>query len=375
MLTKAYASTPHTYDANIPDALANICQTAMARDPEERFQTAAAFSTAVSRFLEFRNSNLLTDEASASLEALRDMVSLPGQDGDHHAHYRLFNECRFGFLNALRIWENNDKAREGLQAAVELMIEFELAHGSAGAAEALVSDLLEKRPRLASRIARKREREHSTMMELDELKRDLDPTGADRPRAVLSFVMAATWPAIHGALWWVDENTGYPVGHLELAAVYGFFALASIVVAIVARDKLLARARFGLQTQMVLTLLYGGSAFLWLVAHKLEIAVPSCFTLAFFFGIIAWVTAAITVDQRMMAWAIAMAAGLVASVLMPALGIVWMGAAGALGGIAMGILRIRSKSASDTLPLSARWSKHEAEAILATTRRSSNESG
>lgn len=371
MLTKAYASTPHTYDAIIPEALANICQTAMARDPEERFQTAAAFSTAVGRFLEFRNSNLLTDEATATLEALRDMVSLPGQDSDHHAHYRLFNECRFGFLNALRIWENNDKAREGLQAAVELMIEFELAHGSAGAAEALLGDLLEKRPRLASRIARKREREHSTMMELDELKRDLDPTGADRPRAVLSFVVAATWPAVHGLLWYADRSAGYEVGHLSLAGIYGLFALGSVIVAIAARDKLLAKARFGLQTQMVLTLLYAGSALLWLVGYRLEIPVTSCFTLAFFFGIIAWVTASITVDQRMMAWAVAMAAGLVASVLHPPLGIVWMGAAGALGAVAMGILRIRTKSANDTLPLSARWSRHEAEALLTTTRRSS----
>jgi len=372
MLTKAYASTPQTYDANIPETLAEICQTAMARDPEERFQTAAAFSTAVSRFLEFRSSTLLTEEASATLEALRDMVSLPGPDNEHHAHYRLFNECRFGFLNALRIWENNDKARAQLQAAVELMIEFELAHGSAGAAEALIGELLEPRPRLASRIARKREREHSTMLELDELKRDLDPTGADRPRAYLSFAVAVTWPAVHATLWYVDEETSYAVGHLTLAAVYGLFALSSIVVAIAAREQLLARARFGLQTQMVLTLLYAGSAFLWLVAYRLEIPVPSTFTLAFFFGIVAWVTAAITVDQRMMAWAVAMAAGLVASVLSPGHGLVWMGLAGAIGGVAMGILRFRTKSANDTLPLSARWSRHEAEAILATTRRSSN---
>jgi eukaryotic-like serine/threonine-protein kinase len=372
MLTKAYASLPHSYDATIPEALAQICQTAMARDPEERFQTAAAFATALERFLEFRSSTLLSEEAGAKLETLREMVSLPGNDGDHHAHYHLFNECRFGFLNALRIWENNERAVSDLQDAIELMIEFELAHGSAGAAEALLSDLPRPRPRLAARISRKREREHSTIMELDELKRDLDVTGGDRPRAMLSFVLALLWPAAHALLWYVDRHTSYGIGHVELAASYGLFSAGSMITAIAARETLLARARFGLQTQLVLTLVYVALSLLWVVALTLQLDIDVTFALAFFVGAVVWFMAAIAVDRRLLAWAFSMIGALIASLVAPASGLVWMAIAGGVGSTVMGVLRLRSRSPNDALPLSARWSRREADAALATTRRDSS---
>ena len=53
----------------------------------------------------------------------------------------MFNECRYGFVHALKIWDGNTAARENLQSAVEVMIEYELEHGSAGAAAALLPEL------------------------------------------------------------------------------------------------------------------------------------------------------------------------------------------------------------------------------------------
>ena len=369
MLAKAYASAPPHFEADVPETLADICATALRRNPEDRFQTAAAFATALSRFLEHRNSTLLADEAEAKLEQLRQTVDLGGGDGDHRALYNLFNEVRFGFLNALRIWSNNQKATRLLQEAIVMMIEWELSHGSAGAAEALIAELPQHMPRLAYRVSKKRDAETSTIMELDELRGELDTTGADRPRAMLAFVMAVTWPALFGMLWYVDTSTNYAIGHLELAAVAGLFSMGAVATAIGARETFLAKARFGLQTQLVQMVVHVGFAALWLVTRSLDVPLPAAFSLAFFYGGVLWLVAAISVDQRMAANAVTMLGGLIAMYVAPDYAFVWMGAAGGLGSAIMGILRLTSKSASDALPMSARWSKREAEQLLAHTRR------
>ncbi len=365
MLVKAYASTPCTYDATIPAGLADICHTAMHRDPAMRYQTAASFAAALGRFIEHRDSTLLADEASAKLEALREQIAVADGD-DRQRLYDLFNEARFGFSHALRIWESNTAAREQLQTAVELMIGYELDHGSAGAAAALLGALPIRQPKLADRIDQKREQERADADQLDELKHQQDATGADRPRAWLALSVSITWPSTHAVLWWVDHTTSYSIGHYQLAALYGLYLFASVATGFARRETFFARALFGIQTHLTHMMCFGGLAALWLLSGVLGIDATIGWVMTFFFGAIFWIMNALTVDKRMLSYAVPNACALGALALWRDQGLVIMAANGTVAAIAMGLLRLRTRRAEDTLPLSEQWSRTKVEAM---TRR------
>jgi serine/threonine-protein kinase len=341
----------------VPGELVAICRTAMSREREERFPTAASFAAAVNRFLEHRASSVLETEASARFEALRDALAVSGHgsEEDKRRLYPVFDECRFGFRHALRIWEGNMRAREQLQAAVEMMIGYELDHGSAGAAAALLGELPIPQARLTRRVEAKRAVEKGAETELLRLRREVDPTAADRPRAVLDLVVAATWLALHALLWWVHVRTSWEVGHLVLGAGYGLYAVAAAVSGLGARETLLARAAAGLETQLIVVTAYAAYTGLWIVAWTLGIAVDAVFPLMAFVGGAIWSAGAIAVDRRLMTRAICMLVALVAMVVAHQPGLLCVGAGGALGSALMGWMRLRTRRADQALPLSQAW--------------------
>jgi serine/threonine-protein kinase len=350
MLTKAYASATQHYGAGVPSDLAHICHTAMSRASKDRHQTAAAFAAALQRFLKHRDSTLLTDEAAAKLESLRELLAVP--TADKTVIYHLFNECRFGFTHALRIWDGNARARHALQRALELMIGYELEHGSAGAAAALLGELPEAHPKLAARVERKKNVESREKSELGDLKLRLDPNRADRPRAYVSFVVAITWPLMHALYYWVDTSTVYAIGHYELAAGYGLHAIGSLGIGLAARETFLIRALSGAQTQLTVTLCHAAVAAVWLVAASHRIELAATFALALFVAAMMWTTAAVAVDRRLVSWGLAMFAGLGATFYEPRYALLWMGAAGTIGSALLGWLRIRTVAPDATAPLS-----------------------
>ncbi len=354
MLTNAYASEPATYDKSVPAELAEVCHNAMARQSGDRFHSAAAFAAALQRLLKHRDSTLLADEAATKLEVLREAVSSGHRDRD--GLYQLFNECRFGFTHALRIWESNTRAREQLQVALEIMIDYELSNGSSGAAAALLGDLPIASVRLRERVERKSIAEDAASLELNQLKEQLDPTRADRPRALMSFSVAVTWALIHAALYYVDRHTVYLVGHYQLALAYGMYAFASIAAGIAARDRLLIRAASGVQSQLSTTLCFGAMAAVWLIAAALEMNMQATFTMTLFVGAAMWITAAMAVDGRFLTWGICLSAGLVGVLLRPAHAILWIGAAGSVAGAVLGLLRMRTKVEREITPLSQQLS-------------------
>ncbi len=362
MLTNAYASAPQRYDPSVPSDLVEICHTAMARGPDERFPSAAAFAAALQRHLKHRDSTLLADEAEAKLEELRESIAAGHRDKD--SLYHLFNECRFGFTHALRIWEANRRAQEQLQHALELMIAYELEHGSAGAAAALLGDLPSPSGRLRERVEKKRGAENRAKEELTHLKERLDPTRADRPRAILSFVVAVSWAILHAGMFYVDRHTEYLVGHHQVALAYGLYVVASVGVALYARDTLLIRAASGVQTQLTVTLCYAAMAAVWPIAAVLEITMASTFALCLFIGGLMWMAGAVAVDRRLLAWGASLLVGLAGILVRPDNAILWSGAAGATGATLLGLLRMRTKGPRDLMPLSQQLSE-----VLTTRRR------
>jgi serine/threonine-protein kinase len=361
MLTNAYASAPQAYDAAVPADLVEICHTAMARKPSDRYQSAAAFAAALQRLLKHRDSTLLADEAAARLEDLREALGSGHRDRD--ALYNLFNECRFGFTHALRIWDSNTRARELLQAALELMIDYELATGSAGAAAALLGDLPIPSSDLRERVDEKRAAENEAQKELESLKHRLDPTAADRPRAYLSFVVAIAWALTHAGMFYVEEHTAYAVRHLQFALAYGLFAVAAVGSGVIARETLLIKAASGVQTQLTVTLFYTAMACGWLLAADLDMSLAMGVALSLFVGALVWTAGAIAVDRRLLSWGAALAVGLLGVLLRPDNAILWIGAAGTTGATLLGLLRMRTKRNTQMMPLSEQLS-----AIL-TSRR------
>ncbi len=359
MLVRAFLSAPQSYDSAVPVGLANICHKAMAREPEHRYPTAAAFTAALDEFIDNQGSVLLAAEASAKLEQLRDATALAGAhtDGDQRPLYNLFNECRFGFQNALRIWPDNSAAQNQLQGTLELMIGFELEHGSTGAAAALLAELPRSSPPLAARVSRRQAQEQSDESELESLRRRVDETAADRPRAHLAFAVAAIWGFTHGPLAYVEATTSYGIGHLELGLVYSLFVVGSIGAGIAQRDTLLTRAAAGLKTQLTLTVCYAVCAGLWPVYWALDVTVEAGLALMALVAAAMWTTGAITVDRRLLANGVSMLAGLTAVLLWPERAILWMGIAGTTGAAVLGWLRYRTRNCEQTQPLSERWAQ------------------
>jgi eukaryotic-like serine/threonine-protein kinase len=356
-LTLAYASTPQQYDGAVPGELVAICRTAMSREPDDRFPTAASFAAALQRFLEHRASSLLETEASMRFEMLREALATAtfGGEDDIRRLYLQFDECRFGFRHALRIWEGNMRAREQLQAALEMMIGFELAHGSPGAASALIGELPIAQPKLAARVEAACAAAKRVETELRDLRREVDPTAADRPRGVLDLVVAGTWVALHALLYWVHVRTSWEVGYLILSAAYGLYTVAAAVSGFGARETLLVRAAAGLETQLIVVTAYAAYSALWIVAAAVGIRIEAGFALMAFVGTALWSAGAIAVDRRLLARAAAMLAALAGVLLRPEWALLAIGAGGATGSAVMGWLRLRKKGSGEVLPLSQAW--------------------
>ena len=370
MLVRAYLSVPQTYDAAVPIGLANICRKAMARDPDDRYPTAAAFAASLQEFIDNQGSVILAAEATAKLESLRDAIAVAasGAEVDLRPLYNLFNACRFSFQNALRIWPDNTLARDQLQGALEMMIGFELDHGSTGAAANLLAELPQPSPQLSARLERRQAEKQQAESELESLRHRVDATAADRPRAYLAFTVAGIWLLTHGPLAYLEATTTYAVGHRELGLVYALFVIGSIAAGAAQRDTLLTRAAAGLKTQIVITLCYAVCAAVWPVCWALEVGVEGGFALMALVAAAMWTAGAATVDRRLLANGVTMLAGLAAVLWAPERAIIWLGIAGTTGATVLGWLRFRTRSTYQTQPLSERWAQDEVDEVARTLK-------
>jgi hypothetical protein len=155
-----------------PSELARIVRKAMAREPSARFESAEQLRTALGRFLEQRSSLQLAADAEQRLHALEEERAKPARDDDDARLrlYHLFGECRFGFLEALHIWNDNEVAREGLRRAL-----------------VLPSEELRRRVNDARRAKDAEEAARAAMA------RDLDPSVGRRTRLLVSTTLGVIW--------------------------------------------------------------------------------------------------------------------------------------------------------------------------------------
>src|SRR5262249_23601042 len=119
-----------------------ICAKALSRDPRERFASAEALGRAIDEYLKHRGSRRLAHEAKQSLTHLARVIEgEPAGEERTLAIANLLGECRFGYRAALSAWPENEVARHGLDRALLLVIEQELAEGEPHAAANLLREV------------------------------------------------------------------------------------------------------------------------------------------------------------------------------------------------------------------------------------------
>ncbi|MDQ3035153.1 MAG: serine/threonine protein kinase [Myxococcota bacterium] len=178
-----------------PAELARIVRRAMQREPEARYESAEQLRGELFRYLEHRSSLQLAADAERRLRALEEERAKPIGDADDARLrlYHVFGECRFGFLEALQIWHENEIARAGLRRALELMIELELDQGDPKAAALLMGELVRPSGELRQRVndaRRAKEREEASR---DAMARDLDRSVGRRTRLLVSTTLGVMW--------------------------------------------------------------------------------------------------------------------------------------------------------------------------------------
>jgi hypothetical protein len=147
-------------------------------------------------------------------------------------------EARFGFMQALSAWKDNEAARAGLEVCLEIMIEHEIAQRDAGGARSLYSELAEPRPDTLRRIegleadlreaAQREER-------LRAMERDIDLRVGGRAQLAVIGVMVTLAVTLSMILLQRDERLPTP-GELVKAPALALSLL--VLVAFIGRRHL-----------------------------------------------------------------------------------------------------------------------------------------
>ncbi len=194
-------STP-PMPASAPPELARICLRAMDSDPAERFESVEGLRLAVQAYLGHRGSSDLAARAAVRVdELLATLAAAPASSADaefdrREAIYRLFDACRFGFYEALSVWPDNEDANIGLVRAVTAVADYELRTDNPKAAVTLLGELPSPPAELlasARAHVASQARHHA---ELEQLRRQQDPSIGRRTRTNLSVLFGITFTAL-----------------------------------------------------------------------------------------------------------------------------------------------------------------------------------
>jgi hypothetical protein len=279
-LVRSIVRSEPVFPPDAPPALVELCRRAMHPDPAARFPTAEALRLALQDFLRHRGSARLCFEASQKLSAFEgallafrgdlpeDVVAeleahvaevtldapVPKGATDRARLYDLFGACRFGFQQALVEGPDNPVAKDGLERAVCLMAQFELAQGNLSAAELLAMELKRPPKSLRHQLRRHQHEEERRLRALEQLQREHDPNVGVRTRAALAVVLGLAWtlsPLL--AEPWLPEGRGML---LTTSLWSGAFLAAGAALAIRTRRVMTASAlNRGLLGTLFLTLI------------------------------------------------------------------------------------------------------------------------
>ncbi len=216
----------------LPEELVSICLRACALGPADRYPSAAALRDALTAWLAHRSAAQLAGRAHAEL--LDVLGALDGAAPDHAAALERLDRVRHGFQNALELWPESPRAREGIAAVVEPSLRCHLALGNLPAARGLAERAGEGldaklRARLEALEARRAEEERARR-HIEALARERDlAVGRESRRAIsvlLVGLLSAAAVAVLGARGGTEP--GSPRFLFALAVVLLLVVLAGV---------------------------------------------------------------------------------------------------------------------------------------------------
>ncbi len=200
----ALMGAPLQFPDSVPAELQDLCRKAMHVSPAQRFGSVQEFQRALRDFRQHAESRALAD---ASWERLNRLRAAAEEDADGQ-HYPLFSECRFGFQQALRLWQDNREAREGLQCSLQTMAGIELNRGAVEAAELLMSQLPEPDPALQTRLDSLKQGQQLERQELLKLRQDRNKSLGSATRKGFILILGLVWSSLSFglALGWLPRT-------------------------------------------------------------------------------------------------------------------------------------------------------------------------
>ncbi len=189
ILFQAFKSSPYDYGDDVPRELAEICNRACHPDPEQRFESAEAFRSALVHFRRHRGSLAVAAMASKRLVRLREACAM---GADAQVVGQLFAEIRFGFERAITDWPENQAAREQHREAMVLMAGWHLKQGNHGAATQLLRDVSDPPEDLLGML----DAESHRIRRLEKMDHELDPNVGRGARAFMAVILGGLFTAV-----------------------------------------------------------------------------------------------------------------------------------------------------------------------------------
>ncbi len=228
VLLAALASEPYDYGETVDKQLADICNRATDVEPAKRFPTADDFRLAIDAYLQQRHSLHLVVEATERLDELCRSVAECDLDDEQAGVeiHRLYGECRFGFREALREWNDSLEAADGLQRLLELMARYEMGHDNPQAAAAMIADLPQPSPALAVELGALKTRLQARQAELDAIRLQEDTGSGKATRMIIQASMMVIWSGGYFAIGAMMRAGVFTNGHAIFTGIvlgYGVF--------------------------------------------------------------------------------------------------------------------------------------------------------
>ncbi len=265
VLFEALTCAPKQYGDDVPPRLVAILETAMARAPEDRFESAEDVREALEAFLRLRDADALVADALSRLDALD---SARATHPDDALARRGEAECRIALEEARRLSPADPALPKALDRLHRGTFERALARGAWRQAAAALEHVREALPEDHVRVAAARERERAAASERRALRdlgaaQDILRHAATRSRTAL--FVGTGW-----ALWFLFVARLRHAGVFELShpllvgnalgsmAVYG-------VVMFAVRDTLM-RTIIDRRILFSLAVVFAGVCVLWSLA-------------------------------------------------------------------------------------------------------------
>ena len=199
VLFRAYASEPYEYAEGIDEELAAICNRACEREPQARFESAAALREALSAWTKRRRGRELLEATLERLNAFKRLVDLAVASGQAtpqqmtRAH-ALSGACRFGLERAGELLGQDARLESARQELLEKMLALEVLHGNLPAARALAEELGPKlSPAGASKLNDLSASLEAEQERIARLEQAVDFRIGRRGRGLFALALGAIW--------------------------------------------------------------------------------------------------------------------------------------------------------------------------------------